>query len=424
MGRGRTMAGTSKLASLTLAVIAGLLLISQAAIAKPQPGELDRSFGGDGVVNTRVNGMKAYAASVAIDPNNRIVAAGSNTNGFQLARYRPNGGLDPSFSGDGMASVAFHNIDPVGASVAIGKGGTVTVAGGTCRNTARCQVTVARLTPDGELDPAFGNGGKVTIRFGWATENGLSMALDSRGRVVVAGTTCKQHGAGHCDFGVVRLKQDGRFDQSFGKGDGKVAANIAPHSRKAFVSLNAMAIDSRGRIILAGDRSRPNRVVLVRDKENGSRDRSFGHHGIVEKSLDRLGGIQGIAITPKDKIVAAGTYQPNAYRKWALARFGRSGGLDRSFGKGGETAVRIPGGNDEVNAVALDSKNRIVVTGKPAYSLARLRPNGGLDRSFGHHGTVVKDLGEGWSQGVAIDSQNRPVVVGGYPDFLVARFLG
>ena len=85
---------------------------STIALAKAQPGDLDHSFGGTGVVKTRVNGMKGYAASVAVDRSHRIVAAGSGINGFQLARYMPNCELDPAFSGDGMASVPFRNIDP------------------------------------------------------------------------------------------------------------------------------------------------------------------------------------------------------------------------------------------------------------------------------------------------------------------------
>jgi uncharacterized delta-60 repeat protein len=418
------MAGLSKLAGLTLAVTAGLLVISQAAIAKPQPGDLDHSFGGSGVVSTRVDGMKAYAASVAIDRSNRIVAAGSTSqSGFLFARYKPNGGLDPSFSGDGMSSVALRGVnDPV--SVAIDKGGAVTVSGTRCLRVGDCGFSLARLTAGGELDQGFGDGGKVMIRFGSVGEGETSLAIDSRGRAVLAGTTCRgPHGKVHCDFSLMRLKQNGELDPSFGK-DGRVATNIAPQDRKAFVELNAMAIDSRGRIIAAGDRSRPERVALVRYQKDGQLDRSFGHHGIVEKTLDRLGGIQGIAITPKDKIVAAGPYAPDGRRKWALARFGRSGGLDRSFGNGGQTTVHIPAtGNDEVQAVALDSKNRIVVTGKPDYSVARFQPNGKLNRSFGHHGTVTEELG-GFSTALAIDSRDRPVVSGGYPSFLVARFLG
>jgi uncharacterized delta-60 repeat protein len=419
------MARFSKLAGLTLAVISGLLVISQAAIAKPQPGDLDHSFGDKGVVSTRVDGMKAYTASVAIDRSNRIVAAGSTSqSGFLFARYKPNGELDSSFSGDGMQSVAFRAVDDP-ASVAIGKGGTITVAGTGCVRVGECGFSLARLTANGELDQGFGDGGKVTIRFGSVLEGGTPLAIDSRGRAVVAGTTCRgPHGKVHCDFAAIRLKQNGALDPSFGK-DGRVATNIAPHEHKAFVSLNAMAIDSRGRIIVAGDRSRPDRVVLVRYKKDGQQDGSFGHHGIVEKSLDRLGGIQGIAITPKDKIVAAGSYKPNARRKWALARFGRSGGLDHSFGNGGQVATHIPAsGNSEVQAVAIDSKNRIVATGKPDYSVARFQPNGKLNRSFGHRGTVTEEFGASFAGALAIDSRNRPVVAGGYPNFFLARFLG
>jgi uncharacterized delta-60 repeat protein len=423
VGRGEMMVG-KLCASVVLTVLAVLLVFSQAALAKPQPGDLDRSFGDKGLVNTRVDGTKAYAASVAIDRRHRIVAAGSNSSsGFLLARYKPNGQLDPSFSGDGMRSVAFRGVDDP-ASVAIGKGGAVTVAAVACPNEPGCQFSVARLTAEGELDQEFGDGGKVTIRFGRVQEGGTPLAIDSRGRAVVAGTSCRgPRGKVHCDFAAMRLKQNGELDPSFGK-EGRVATNIAPHDRKAFVGLNAMAIDSRDRIITAGGRSRPDRVVLVRYKKDGHRDRSFGHHGIVEKSLDRLGGIEGIAITPKDKIVAAGPWKPDGRRKWALARFGRKGGLNRSFGNGGEAAVHIPAsGNDEVEAVALDSKNRIVVTGKPDYSIARFQPNGKLNRSFGHRGTVTEELG-GFSTALAIDSRDRPVVSGGYPSFVLGRFIG
>src|SRR5215208_968605 len=264
VGNGRrTLGGTRALVSGTLAAALAVLAFASGAIAKPQPGDPDRSFGGNGVVNTRVDGIKAYAASVAIDRSHRIVAAGSNSSsGFLLARYKPTGELDPSFSGDGMRSVAFRGVDDP-ASVAIDKGGAITVAGTGCLRVGECGFSLARLTADGELDRGFGDGGKVTIRFGSLREGGTPLAIDSRGRAVVAGTTCRgPHGKVHCDFAAMRLKQNGELDPSFGN-HGRVATNIAPHDRKAFVSLNAMAIDSRERIIAAGDRSRPDRVVLV-----------------------------------------------------------------------------------------------------------------------------------------------------------------
>jgi hypothetical protein len=75
--------------------------------------------------------------------------------------------------------------------------------------------------------------------------------------------------------------------------------------------------------------------------------------------------------------------------------------------------------------VALDSRNRIVITGKPDFTVARFQPNGNLNRSFGHRGTVTKDFGGVGARSVAIDSRDRPVVAGdGGNRFVVARFIG
>jgi uncharacterized delta-60 repeat protein len=237
---------------------------------------------------------------------------------------------------------------------------------------------------------------------------------------VVAGSTCR---GTHCDFALARLKRNGELDASFGN-DGRVVTRVDPGGAPRGIS--AMALDSRGRIIAAGDVSRE-RVALVRYKKDGRRDRSFGHGGIaVKQHLDQLGGIAAIAITPEDKIVAAGPRKSAlGKRKWVLARFGRSGGLNSSFGDGGEVTTDPGSGNAEVRAVAIDSKNRIVATGKPEFSLARLQPNGNFSRSFGHRGTVTKDLGGAEARSVAIDSRNRPVVAGdGGTKFVVARLVG
>jgi uncharacterized delta-60 repeat protein len=222
----------------------------------------------------------------------------------------------------------------------------------------------------------------------------------------------------------MRVNRKGALDQRFGKGDGRVATGVGGRGRKSAPHLADMAIDSQGRIIAAGDASR-DRLALVRYTRNGRLNRSFGHRGVVVKKLDRLGGIRGIAITPKDKIVAAGPWKPDGRRKWALARFGRKGGLNRSFGKHGQTTVHIPAsGNHEVWGVALDSENRILVTGKPDFSVARFQPNGKLNRSFGRGGTTTRESGGDFSVALAIDSRDRPVISGGYPNFVLTRFIG
>jgi uncharacterized delta-60 repeat protein len=417
------MAGISKFARLTLGSLAGLVILAPPAIASPQPGDLDRSFDANGVVRTHVDGISGPANAVAIDRSRRIVAAGPANSGpaSLLARYRPNGDLDPSFSGDGMRSLVFAGSNFSASSLASNKGGGVIVAGTACPRGGHCQVAIAKLTASGRLAPGFGAGGRATVDFGTVQSGASSVALDSHGRVVVAGTVCSPV---HCDFGIARLTKNGDLDRSFGNG-GRAVARVDPGDRRAFTSLNSMAIDSRGRIVAAGNVSH-GRVALVRYTPDGQRDGSFGHDGFAVKDLDRLGTINGIVVTPKDKIVAAGGYKPNGGAKVALARFKRSGRLDSSFGEGGQVAADVSGKkNSFVYGVALDSQNRIVVAGKHNFTVARFQPNGNLNRSFGRHGRVTKDFGGAQARAVAIDSRDRPVVAGdGGTRFVVARFIG
>jgi uncharacterized delta-60 repeat protein len=72
------------------------------------------------------------------------------------------------------------------------------------------------LAEPGDLDPTFGTGGKATMNFDKYAE-GVSMALQSDGKIVVAGTAEYLND----DFAVVRYNTDGSPDGTFGSG-GKV----------------------------------------------------------------------------------------------------------------------------------------------------------------------------------------------------------
>jgi len=63
-------------------------------------GKLDGSFGGDGVVTTRVN--VGDARDVTVQRNGKIVAAGFSVRGFAVSRYNADGSLDGTFVGDGQ----------------------------------------------------------------------------------------------------------------------------------------------------------------------------------------------------------------------------------------------------------------------------------------------------------------------------------
>lgn len=111
------------------------------ALARYRPsGALDRGFGNNGIVRTAI-GRRAYGRGLALQRDGRIVVAGSaakrgGESRFTVLRYRPNGGLDPSFFGDGV----FARSLGTGASEAwdplVDRGGRIVVAGDAVAGTA------------------------------------------------------------------------------------------------------------------------------------------------------------------------------------------------------------------------------------------------------------------------------------------------
>jgi len=69
-----------------------------------QYGLLDRDFDGDGRVVTDFNSAPEFAHGVAVQSDGKIVAVGSANlpQDFALARYNPDGSLDPTFDYDGL----------------------------------------------------------------------------------------------------------------------------------------------------------------------------------------------------------------------------------------------------------------------------------------------------------------------------------
>jgi uncharacterized delta-60 repeat protein len=92
-------------AALVAALLVGLVV---PAAAQAAPGDLDPSFSGDGKQTTDFVGF-SWARATVLQPDGKIVAVGQDAVpgvDFALARYNPNGSLDPTFSGDGRGSAS------------------------------------------------------------------------------------------------------------------------------------------------------------------------------------------------------------------------------------------------------------------------------------------------------------------------------
>ena len=160
------------------------------AVARYTPaGNLDRAFSQDGMLIADLPTYNA-AETVAVDGLDRVVVGADNENGFAILRYRPNGTVDRTFSGDGVASTGTFGHDvALNYGLAIDDEGRIVVSGSAWTNSVggnRVVFALARLTPQGKLDPSFSQDGLVTTSIGreaW----GRGLALDSRGRILVAG---------------------------------------------------------------------------------------------------------------------------------------------------------------------------------------------------------------------------------------------
>jgi len=222
-------------------------------------GSLDPGFGDGGIVRTsfgQLHGSKAL--DVALAPDGRLVAAGfvrmfgdaQDSSHFAVARYLPDGRLDPSFSRDGRATVDFGYGNDIAYGVATQGGGRIVVAGQGTRNRYRTEddFAFARFRRNGRLDRGFSGDGKRTVSFGRgslrrrlpAGHEGPLHLCDGEHR---GGSGA---GAGGGDWALLRYRQSGRLDQSFG-GDGIVVTDFGSGEDSA----RALTFHD-GRILAAG----------------------------------------------------------------------------------------------------------------------------------------------------------------------------
>ena len=171
-------------------------------------GSLDSSFGAGGIVTTDFGGSDTIFA-IALSLDGEITAAGAtksdSTGDFAVARFNTDGSLDSSFGSGGKVVTDFSaGSDDTGNGVVVQPDGRVTVAGIAGSAPAGTAFAVVRYTSTGNLDPAFGIGGKATAVFGNPVNNAFDIAAQPDGKIVVAGGT-GDSSRGITDFALARF---------------------------------------------------------------------------------------------------------------------------------------------------------------------------------------------------------------------------
>jgi len=270
-------------------------------------GVLDPTFGSGGLVTTVVSAQSDAANSVALQADGKIVIGGTASGTFSsgsamVARYNADGGLDATFDGDGIVTTSIRSLSYF-RDVIVQGDGKIVAAGWASFYPALGDFALARYDGVGMLDGAFGTGGITTTDVNGADEAYRVRQIASN-ELVVAGPVLPSGDFNLADFGLARYTTAGILDGTFGTG-GISQTPIGPSTDRPFGL--ALQSDGKlivaGETRSGGDAD----VAVVRYLENGTLDSGFGIGGIALADFGSTFDVAYAAAVQSDgRIVVAG----------------------------------------------------------------------------------------------------------------------
>ena len=274
-------------------VVAAMTLTTSSDIAVVRyltNGDLDPSFGTGGMVITDISGATSEEpSSIAIQSDGKIVVGGWITPttywDFGVLRYTTSGELDVSFGADGVVTTDMNGGHERITSLAIQSDGKIVAVGYAAQDTsgANTDFAVARYTVDGDLDTSFGGVGFVTTAILSWNESAWAMSLQSDGKILAAGRVCFDSLCHTKNVAIVRFLSTGGIDTTFGT-SGIEITDIPGTGDQAY----GVAASPSGVIVAAGTvvaSGKKDFFVACYD-EHGSLDTGFGGSGIVTTDVN------------------------------------------------------------------------------------------------------------------------------------------
>jgi len=327
-------------------------VVSRSGIARlNSDGSLDASFDASNVTRDFIIATSSPSATIdhtiAQQSDGRILVAVESLGKSAIIRLNSDGSLDQSFRSPVLFPGFKFLLQPDGKILATAGGGGL-----------------IRLNSDGSPD-SFAYSGPI-LGAGSALRGAIALQAD--GKILVGGLTSNPIGNFIRIF--LRVNADGSRDSSFNPGTG-------PGARIGFASINNMAIQLDGKIILSGGFDSYNGTPVtgtIRLNPDGSLDPSF---------IAPVNRVSDILIQPDGRIMITGDFTSYAGtpRKY-LARINADGSLDSSFDPGAgtnrppSTLARLPDGR------ILAGGNFYLTGGEVHLGLARFHPDGQVDSSF------------------------------------------
>lgn len=405
-----------------------------------QEGCLDTTFNSTGsqpgVVLTSIGTNGAVSFAVTIQSDRKIIAAGTDLANFVLARYLIDGTLDTTFNSTGsqpgvVTTAIGSSTSSSVQALAVQPDGKILAAG-----TDGSNFVISRYLIDGTLDITFNSKGTqpgvVTTIIDSSNTNSIeSLAVQIDGKILVAGTDGSR-------FVLARYLTDGSLDEAFngsGTQPGVVTTVIGNSSNSA---AHVVIPQENGGIIVIGTDGF--HVVIARYLINGALDMTFNSSGkqpgIVITLIRAASFAYSGVVQDDNKIVAVGFALNSNDQCLALARYLSDGSLDDAFGTHGIVVTSIADVKyPSANAVTIQADGKIVVAGKVIssinnenFALARYLINGALDTNFGTNGIVINTVEtDSIIFGLALQEDGKIIVAGcaaaDKDSFAIARYI-
>jgi uncharacterized delta-60 repeat protein len=398
-------------------IVATTAILMFAPTAYASDGDLDTTWGGDGVVvSTHSDSSAAYA--IANYPDNRVLVVGSVTDSpssrILINRFLADGSADTSCSGTGEFVDTVN--DAVASDVVVLSDGSFVIAG-TIQINNKGALFVAKFTNTCNFDATFGNNGVATYLAGDGT-SARALTLQSDGKIIVVGDEYPTVSDSNDQrILVARFSAAGIIDNSFGI-NGRF---ISTANQKG--QAQDVVIDSTGRIVFVGSivgTVAPDAAIVGRLTNTGSLDASFATQGYLIDEFNGDPQLNAVALRPNGNLVAVGTYGgpfPSTQQSPIIVCLTQTGAFDSDCGVNGWTY--LPTANSDVYAddVFVTADNRILLSGASDDGTARpivmrLNHNGTPDSSFATSGTWRGASMIGRMYSVTIQSNGRILAAG------------
>lgn len=319
-------------------------------------GSDDLSFGNNGIFKFFIPNNDIEPKSMFIQQDGKIVITGiikDELNGiydFITIRVNSNGTLDNSFGTNGFVQTdySFSSFDQAN-SVVVLNDGSILISG-----VAEFGFAMLKYDSNGMLDNNFGINGKVMTNIGSNYSYGTDMAIQSNGKIIVAGYT---YNGTDNDIALVRYNTDGSIDNTFGT-NGIVTHDILNISN----TTRSIKIQADGKIVIAADNfdGTYNDMLLARYNSNGTIDNTFNTSGYVVSGLSNNDYANSLLIQSDGKIVVAGSSYSSSNRLQALLRYNTNGNIDNTFGSSGLITALVPT-NSFIKSIVSDQTNSKII---------------------------------------------------------------